>query len=128
MGNDLTRWMRDEQGEGRQLERYGQLPARSRWGVTDRRREGRHVLIVRDLERQTQEGLAKEARDALVALARQERLARELDEAKFKLERAKRTSQIVAGDDPELRVQFDILDAEFFQQLRRDLGRRTSRP
>jgi hypothetical protein len=128
MGNDLTRWMRDEQGEGVQLERYGPLPAHSRWGLADRRREGRHVLIVRDLERQTQEGIAREARDALVALARQERLSRELDEAKLKLERARRTSQIVAGDDPELRMQFEILETEFFQQIRRDLGRWTSRP
>lgn len=125
---ELARWMRDEEGEGQRLERYGPLPARSRWGLVDRRAESRHVLGIRQIERQTQRAIAGEARDALVALARQERLSRELDEAKFKLERAKRTSQIVAGDDPELRMQFDILDTEFFQQVRRDLGRRTSRP
>jgi hypothetical protein len=123
MANDLTRWMKTEQGEGHQLDRYAPPPTRSRWSVADRRRELRHVLQVRTIERRTQEGIATEASQTLIDLAHQERLSRELDEAKFKIERAHRLSVAVAGDDPELRAKFDILDGEFFQHLRVDLHR-----
>jgi hypothetical protein len=123
MGSELSRWMRDEEGEGRQLDRYAPPPARTRLGLADRRREGRHVLTMRDLERKTQEGIATEASQALVALARQERLSRELDEAKFKIERAHRTSQIIAAGDPEMAAKFAVLDDGLFRQIRADLHR-----
>ncbi|HVX20672.1 MAG TPA: hypothetical protein VHB02_04930 [Acidimicrobiales bacterium] len=123
MGTDLTRWLEDQEGEGRQQERYAAPPVLSRLGALDRQKAGRHVIKMRNLERMTQEAVATEASQAIQALARQERQVREAESAKLHLERQHRLSQALAAGDPELLAEFGVIDTEFFQHLRLDLRR-----
>lgn len=123
MPNDLTKWLGEAEGEGNQLSRYAPPPAWSRFGMADRRDESRHVRRQRGLERRTLEGVASEASAAIRALAKQQRLAREVDGAKLAVERAHRMSQIIAADTVELSSKLSLIDDSFFQQLRIDLIR-----
>lgn len=96
-----------------------QHPALSRGDVRrDRRREAAHVLVIRDMQRDAVEGAAAEARDAFVDIARTEAQRRALTEVKMQLQRARKESQILAGDDPELAAKFAMLDDDWFTALR----------
>jgi hypothetical protein len=94
-------------------------PVMSRYDVRiDQRHQSRHILAIRDKQRQAIEGAADEARDAYVDIAAIEAHRRKLTEAKFQVQRARRESQILAGDDPELAAKFAVLDDEYFAFVR----------
>ncbi|HVV71951.1 MAG TPA: hypothetical protein VHI52_10700 [Verrucomicrobiae bacterium] len=120
---ELMQWMEGEQGEGRQIERYGPLPGRSRYSFIDRRDEARHVVTVRRLERRTQEAVAQEISAAHKAIAHHRRLGQEYESALFEADRAAHLADAVAGDNLKLRAEADILQSELFQRLRADLDR-----
>jgi hypothetical protein len=80
----------------------------------DQRNESRHILAIRNLQRQAIEGAAVEARNAYVDSAAIESRRRALTETKFQLQRARKESQILAGDDPELAAKFALMDDDFF--------------
>jgi hypothetical protein len=84
----------------------------------DQHRKSRHVLTIRDLQRQALEGAAVEARNAYVDGALMEARRRVLTEAKFQLERARKESQILAGDDLELAAKFAQLDDDYYRFVR----------
>ena len=95
------------------------VPVLSRRDVhVDRRNAARHVLAVRDLQRQAVEGAAIQAGSAFVEAATIEARRRVLTETKFQLHRARKESQILAGDDPELAAKFALLDDDFFTSVR----------
>lgn len=99
-------------------ERYQQPGFLSEAGQMDRRREGRHVVRVRDLQREAVEGAAEQARTAFVKIAEAEARRRVLTELKFNVHRAQKESQLLAGEDPELQAKFAVLDDDFFQAER----------
>lgn len=95
------------------------IPVLSRHDVhVDRRNAARHVLAVRELQRQAVEGAAVQAGNAFVEAAAIEARRRVLTEAKFQLHRARKESQILAGDDLELAAKFAQLDDDFFTSVR----------
>lgn len=105
-------------------DRYNTAPSLfSPAGQTDRRHEAEHVLAIRDHERQAREQVTAAAVEAVADIAWLEARARVNTEAKYALERAHRESQVVAGDDPELRAKFGLLDDDNFQEVRRVTNR-----
>jgi hypothetical protein len=95
------------------------IPVLSRRDMhVDRRNAARHVIAVRDLQRQAVEGAAIEAGRAFVQAAAVEARRRVLTEAKFQLHRARKESQILADDDLELAAKFAQLDDDFFASVR----------
>jgi hypothetical protein len=84
----------------------------------DRERESRHILAIRNLQRQAVEGAAIEARNAFIYAAAIEGRRRVKTEAKFELHRARKESQILAGDDLELAAKFAVLDDDLFADVR----------
>ncbi len=95
------------------------VPALTRHDVrVDRRAEARHILTVREVQRRAIEGAAVEAGQAFVDAAAVEAQRRVLTESKFQLQRARKESQILAGDDPELAAKFALLDDDFFTFVR----------
>ena len=97
------------------------LPAMTRYHARlDRERESRHILAIRELQRQAVQGAGLKARDAYIAAANIEAGRRRLTEAKYQLQRAQMESQIMAGDDPVLKAKFALLDDDYFQFVRMD--------
>lgn len=95
------------------------IPVLSRRDVhVDRRNAARHVLAVREMQRQAVEGAAVEAGAAFVQAAAIEARRRVLTETKFQLHRARKESQILAADDLELAAKFAQLDDDFFTSIR----------
>jgi hypothetical protein len=84
----------------------------------DRCSESHHLLAIRQLQRQAIEGAAVEVRNAYVDAAAIEARRRVLTEAKFQLHRARKESQILAGDDLELAAKFAQLDDDYFTVVR----------
>ena len=84
----------------------------------DRCNESHHLLAIRELQRQAIEGAAVEARNAYVDAAAMEARRRVLTESKFQLHRARKESQILAGDDLELAAKFAQLDDDYFTVVR----------
>jgi hypothetical protein len=94
-------------------------PALTRHDVrADRRNEARHILAVRQIQRQAIEGAADEARKAFIDAAAIEAGRHRLTEAKFQLHRARKESQILAGDDLDLAAKYAQLDEDYFVFLR----------
>jgi hypothetical protein len=100
-----------------------QSPERLSWSASqlDRRKQNQHVVRMQDLRRSTELAVAEEGAKLVQQLARFERYGRANTEAKFKLERAKKESLILQGEDPELRAKFALLDDDLLQRLRLDL-------
>jgi hypothetical protein len=95
------------------------LPIMTRHDVhIDQRNQSRHILVIRNLQRQAIEGAAVEARNGYVDAAAIEARRRVLTEAKFQLQRARQESQILAGDDLELAAKFAQLDDDYFHFVR----------
>jgi hypothetical protein len=95
------------------------LPVMNRHDVRfDKDRESRHILTLREIHRQAVQGAALKDRDAYIDGATIEADRRKLTEAKFQLQRAHMESQILAGEDPELKAKFALLDDDYFQSVR----------
>ena len=90
-------------------------------GQLDRRNQNQHVVQMRDLRRATELAVAEEGAKLVQQLARFERYGRATTEAKFKLERAKKESLILQGEDSEMRAKFALLDDDLLQRIRVDL-------
>jgi hypothetical protein len=92
-------------------------------GQRDRQHEGRHVVRMRDLQRDAIEGVAAQAWQEIELNAWIESRSRAMTDAKFEMMRTQRESEILAGEDPVLKAKFAILDDEFFRDLRSKFNR-----
>ena len=97
------------------------LPAMTRHDArVDQQRESWHILAMRNMQRQAEEGAGLKARNAYIAMASIEAKRRWLTEAKWQVQRAEMESQIMAGDNPVLKAKFALLDDDYFQFVRLD--------
>lgn len=97
-------------------------------GLTDRRAEAEHALAIRAEVRRVELARVRIAADHAIHVAELEAADMRDTEAKLLLDRQQRLSRALAGDDPELRAKFAVLDDDRFQQLRsRELGRTIGR-
>jgi hypothetical protein len=114
-------------------ERYKQPGFFTDAGQLDRREEGAHVVSMRGKQRRLIEAVADQQMLAIVAEAAEQRKEDEfnswlfhrlqaLDDAKSALRAAEISSNRKAGDNPVLRSEFAVLDAEFFQETDERLG------
>jgi hypothetical protein len=111
-------------GEVERNDRYNTPPSLfTPAGQLDRRHEAQHVVAIRDSERQAREQVAAAAVEAVADIAWIEARAKVNTEAKYTLERARRESQVLAGDDAELRSKFVLMDDDNFQEVRRVANR-----
>jgi hypothetical protein len=99
-------------------ERYHQPSALTQAGQLDRRHEGKHVVRMRDLQRQAIEAAAEQAKQEFETNAWLECRSRALSEAKYRLLRNHKESAFLAEEDPVLQAEFGILDDEYFRDLR----------
>jgi hypothetical protein len=83
-----------------------------------RSRQRGHVLTMRQIRRDAEEAIAREGEALIGQLAELERDARAVTETKFRLERARKESLIIAGEDPDLQSKFLLLDDDFVQRRR----------
>ncbi len=84
----------------------------------DRYRESGHQLALRDLRREFEERQAEVVVQASLAVELLKARRRFNYEAKQELLRARKESQILAGDDLELTAKFSLLDDDMFQAAR----------
>jgi hypothetical protein len=89
--------------------------------AVERRREGRHTLQLNEVRRRAELEVANERRQLIGQVARLEHMARATTEAKYRLHRAKKETEILAGEDPELRAKFALLDDDLLQYMRLEL-------
>lgn len=99
-------------------ERYETPPAVSRQGQLERKHERRHVVAIRDYERDARERVALAAVEAAGDIAWIQGRARVNTEAKYAIDRAQRESELLAQGDPTKQAKFAILDDEFFADTR----------
>jgi hypothetical protein len=76
---------------------------------------------MRQYRRDAEAAIAEQGKQLVDRVARMEAHARATTEVKFKLQRARKESLILADEDPELKAKFGILDDELFQLLRIDV-------
>jgi hypothetical protein len=93
-------------------------------GRTERGLEQAHAVQIRSATREIEVVQAREAVDLTRSMARLDSTARYATEVKFRLDRARRESRILAEDDPVLGQQFDIVDNLLFQHGRNEMTRR----
>jgi hypothetical protein len=84
----------------------------------DRRNESRHILELRELQREAIEGAAAIARDAYIDIAAIDARRRINSEAKYELHLAKKESQILADEDLELAAKYARLDDDLYADVR----------
>lgn len=99
-------------------DRYAAPPAHTGAGRLDRQNEKAHVMAVRQYEREAREAVAAAARETVADIAWLDGRERLLTEAKFNIDRAKKMSAAIAQGDPELGMQFAILDDEYLAVAR----------
>jgi hypothetical protein len=99
-------------------ERYQQPNTLTQAGQRDRRHEGKHVVRMRDVQREAVEFAAEQAKQEFEMDAWLECKGRALSEAKYRVLRNHKESQFLAAEDPLLQAQFDILDDEFYRDVR----------
>jgi hypothetical protein len=87
-------------------------------GARDRRNEAKHVVAMRQIGRGIELQTAETYAVLTARLMKSDAEAQLLSEAKFRIERAKRESAIIAGEDPELKAKFALLDDDYFQARR----------
>ncbi len=102
-------------------ERYPQPAWYTPPGQLDRRNEGNHIVHMRQVRRDIEAGVAEEGKKLLINLARFERLGRQNTEAKFRLHRAEKETQLLGEDNIELLAKFRVLDDELLRRLRIEL-------
>ena len=94
-------------------------------GQADRRNEDAHVVSIRQAVRDVELARVEVAKKLAIDQAEMDADARRVTEQKFHLHRAQKESQILGGEDPELRAKFAILDDTLFMLYRqRGLGGR----
>jgi hypothetical protein len=99
--------------------RYSRPPSLfSQAGQVDRQHEGQHTLAIRDAERRARDLVANSAVEAVADIAWVQARAKVISETKFTIERASKESAIIAGEDPILKAKFEVLDDEYFMQVR----------
>ncbi len=84
----------------------------------DRVQESRHIVTIREYEREAIEGAAEQAAAGFVDVAAIEARRRINTAAKEEMLRARRETMIMAGEDDELRMKMSLLDDDFFQYAR----------
>jgi hypothetical protein len=99
-------------------ERYESPPAVSREGKLERKHERKHVVAMRDFERDARERVALAAVEAAGDIAWIQGRARVNTEAKYAIDRAQRESELLAQGDPVKQAKYAILDDEFFADTR----------
>jgi hypothetical protein len=99
-------------------ERYRQPNVFTEAGQLDRRHEAKHVVRMRDLQRDAIENAAGQAKQEFELNAWLDSRGRALSESKYRLLRNTRESEFLAGEDPVLKAEFSILDDEYFRDLR----------
>jgi hypothetical protein len=99
-------------------ERYETPPAASRQGQIERKHERKHVVTIRDYEREARERVALAAVEAAGDIAWIQGRARVNTEAKYAIDRSQRESELLAQGDPVKQAKFAILDDEFFAETR----------
>lgn len=87
-------------------------------GQQDRKLESEHVVAVRQVMREVERNRLETAKNLAADLDQIESDARRTTEQKFALQRAQKESQILGGDDPELRAKFGVLDDDLFTRYR----------
>ncbi len=99
-------------------ERYRQPSGFTDAGRLDRKHEGKHVVHMRDMQRDAIELVAGQARQEFVMNAYLECRGRALTDSKYRVLRNHKETQLLAADDPVLQAQMAVLDDEFFRDLR----------
>lgn len=99
-------------------DRFPQPTWLSEAGQLDRRNEGKHLVAMRQIGRDIERRVAETYAEVTNELMQLDGEARLLTETKFRLERAQKESAVLAGEDPELRSKFAVLDDDFFQHRR----------
>lgn len=121
MNNDLIPFAHEDPGHPDRAPNRGSYPQPA-WitqaGQVDRRNEATHVVAVRQLMREAELARIEVAKQLSHDLDQIEADARKVTEQKFRLQRAQKESQILAGDDPELRAKFAVLDDDLFARYR----------
>lgn len=97
---------------------YPSPPWGTREGNIDRRNEARHAVAVRQATRDVELARIEVAKRLAFSLDVMEADARTLTEQKYHLHRAQKESQVLGGDDPELRAKFAVLDDDLFARYR----------
>lgn len=87
-------------------------------GQLDRRSEEQHVVAVRQAMRDVELARIEVAKELAHDLDRMEADGRKVTEQKYLLHRAKKESEVLGGDDPELRAKFAVLDDDLFARYR----------
>lgn len=99
-------------------ERYETPPAVSREGQLERKHERKHVVAMRDYERDARERVAVAAVETAGDVAWIQGRALVNTEAKYAIDRAQRESELLAQGDPVKQAKYAILDDEFFADTR----------
>jgi hypothetical protein len=110
-----------DRNRGGGLDRFVQPAWWTEAGTIDRRNETKHVLAVRQLQRETERSMAEQASLYRKRQAELEAAARSVEDAKCEVMRAYNSSQVMAREDPILRAQFGIFDDDFAAARRRKL-------
>lgn len=87
-------------------------------GQLDRRNEAEHVVAVRQAVRDVELARIEVAKRLTADLDVMDADARRVTEQKFHLHRAQKESQILGGEDLELRAKFGVLDDDLFARYR----------
>lgn len=87
-------------------------------GQLDRRNEDAHVVAVRQAVRDVELARVEVAKKLAVELAVMDADGRRVTEQKYQLHRARKESEVLGGDDLELRAKFAVLDDDLFARYR----------
>lgn len=108
-------------------ELYNSLPRWSGARYADNRAAAEHALDIRAEIRDVKLARIRIAAQLAKDLAQMEADDRRLLEVKLQIERRRRMSQALTGDDPELRAMLAVLDDDAFgAQRKQELRRRQS--
>jgi hypothetical protein len=99
-------------------ERYEAPSTLTSEGQRERKHERKHVVAIRDFERDARERVAMAAVEAAGDIAWIQGRARVNTEAKYGIDRAQRESELLAQGDPVKQAKYAILDDEFFADTR----------
>lgn len=90
-------------------------------GQQDRRADGEHSLAMREVGRRMELQAARTYERLAAEMVQLDADSRALSETKWRISRAQKESEVLAGENPELQAKFGILDDEFFKRRRTHL-------
>lgn len=99
-------------------QRFPQPPLLSSGGVRDRQASSEHALAMREVSRRMELQMARTYERMVTEVGQMQAEAKLQTELKWHLVRNHKESQVLAGDDPELKAQMAVLDDEFFHRQR----------